>query len=105
MSRFVGNPGHDIALGLLYFLPSECINVTDYGSLPNELAQVVELYRDDLPHSVMFSTEYSMWIRKWKQSTSELPNKLVDTLQACSALQFPTLRLMYGSFDSPNHFL
>ena len=26
-SRFVGNPAHDIALGLLYLLPSECINV------------------------------------------------------------------------------
>ena len=93
-SRFVGNRGSDIALGLLYLLPSECINVVDDGSLPTELAQVVELYSDDLPHSVMLSTEYSVWIRKWKQSESELPNKLVDTLQACSALQFPNLHIL-----------
>ena len=37
-----------------------------------------------------------MWIRKWKQyqSSSELPGKLVDALQACSELQFPNLHTL-----------
>ena len=91
-SRFVDNPAHNIVLGLLYLLPSECINE---DSVPKELAQAVELYKDDLPHSVMLSTEYSAWIKKWKQSNkSDLPNKLVDSLHACSDLQFPNLHVL-----------
>ena len=68
-SRFVDNPAHDIVLGLLYLLPSECINE---DSLLKGLVQAVELYKDDLPHSVMLSTEYSAWIRKWKQISQTL---------------------------------
>ena len=61
----------------------------------HHLNLAVEIYRDDLPHSVMLSTEYGMWIRKWKQhNRSEIPNKLVDALQACSALQFPNLHVL-----------
>ena len=94
-SRFVDNPAHDIALGLLYLLPSECINVKQEDSLPKELAQAAEVYKDDLPHSMMLSTEYSTWIRKWKQQNkSEFPNRLVDALQACSALHFPNLHVL-----------
>ena len=71
------------------------MNVKDHNSLPKELAQAVKFYNNDLPHSVMLPTEYGIWVRKWKQqSRSELPNKLVDTLQACSAIQFPNLHVL-----------
>ena len=70
--RFENNP---IALGLLYLLPSE-------ASLPVELAQAAEFFKDDLPHSVMLTTEYGMWIRKWKEHDThvDVPSKLVDAL-------------------------
>ena len=58
--RFVDNPAHSIACGLLYLLPSECVHVECDGILPIELAQVADLYKEDLPHSVMLSTEYNM---------------------------------------------
>ncbi len=38
-----------------------------------------------------------MWVNKWKQQTTsgnELPNKLVDVLDACSSLQFPNLSVL-----------
>ena len=95
-SRFVGNPAHEIALGLLHLLPSECTQFKDEDSLPKELAQAVEIYKDDdCPRSVMLSTEYGMWIREWKQhNRSELPNRVVDALQACSVIQFPNLHVL-----------
>ena len=97
---------HDIALGLLYLLPSECIQLKDEDSLPKELAQAVEFYKDDLPLSVMLSTEYGMWIRRWKQQNmSELPHKLVDALQACSAIVSQLACLAPNSFDSSDHFM
>ena len=33
----------------------------------DRITGAVEIYKDDGPHSVMLSTEYGMWIRKWKQ--------------------------------------
>ena len=53
-----------IALHLLYLLPSECVHVDSDGILPTELAQAANLYKEDLPHCAMLSTEYSMWIVK-----------------------------------------
>ena len=80
--RFVENPAYSIALGLLYLLPTECVRIEIYDNLPTEFAQAANLYKDDMPHSIMLSTEYSMWVRKWKQHvddvpTSNIPNKLV----------------------------
>ena len=51
----------------------------------------------------MLSTEYGVWIRKWKQQNrSELPNKLMEALQACSAIQFPNLYvLLRGALTLP----
>ena len=95
--RFVNNPAHSIALGLLYLLLSECVRVESDCILPTELAQAADLYKDDLPHSVMLSTEYNMWVAKWKQQhaiSAEIPNKLVDALQSCSDLQFPNLHVL-----------
>ena len=65
--RFVDNPAHSVALGLLYLLPSECVCVDNDGILPTELAQVADMYKEDLPHPVMLCTEYNMWVMKWKQ--------------------------------------
>ena len=95
--RFVDNPAHSIALGLLYLLPSKCVHVESDGILPTELAQASVLYKDDLPHSVMLSTEYNMWVTKWKQqhaASADIPNKLVDALHSCSELQFPNLHVL-----------
>ena len=60
------------------------------------LAGAVDLYKDDLPHPVMVPTEYRMWIRKWKdhEERYEIPGKLVDALEACSAVQFPNLHVL-----------
>ena len=92
--RFVDNPAHSIALGLLHLLPSECVRVESDGILPTELAQAADLYKEDLPHSVMLSTEYNMWVTKWKQqqaASTEIPNKLVDALHS---IQFPNLHVL-----------
>ena len=95
--RFVDNPAHSIARGLLCLLPSECIRLESGGTLPTELAQAADLYTDDLPHSVMLPTEYNMWVTKWNQqhaASADIPNKLVDALHSCSAIQFPNLHVL-----------
>ena len=56
--RFVNNPAHSNALGLLYLLPRKCVRVESDGILPTELAP--DLYQEDIPHSVMLSTEYNV---------------------------------------------
>ena len=95
--RFVNNPSHSIALGLLRLLLSECIQAESDCTLPTELAQAADLYTVDLPHPLMLSTEYSMWVTKWKlqhAAKADVPNKLVDALHSCSSLQFPNLHVM-----------
>ena len=75
---------------MVYTVESDCI-------LPTELAQAADLYKEDLPHSVMLSTEYNMWVTKWKQqhaANADIPNKLVDALHSCSELQFPNLHVL-----------
>ena len=91
--RFLNNPSHRIALGLLYLLPNECASLEDGDSIPSELAEAVDLYGDDMPHAVMFPTEYGLWVCKWKahQSESTLPNKLIDVFQVCSDFQYPNI--------------
>ena len=64
--RFVNNPAHKIALGLLYLLPSKCASLGGEQGLPTELDEAVDYYKDDLPHAVVFPTEYSLWVRMWK---------------------------------------
>lgn len=65
--RFVNNPAHSIALGLLCLIPSECVGVQSDSILPIELAQAADLYEEDLLHSVMLSTEYNMCIGGGRQ--------------------------------------
>ena len=89
--HFVDNPAHSIALGLL---PCECVRVESGDILPSELAQAADLYKEDLPHSAMLSTEYNMWVMRWKQqqaAKANIPNTLVDALRSCSELQFRNL--------------
>ena len=95
-NRSSNNQSYRIALGLLHLLPNECVNVEDGDSFPPELTEAVDFYRDDIPHTVMFPTKYSLWVRKWKsqQSSSMLPNKLVDVFQACSNLQYPNVHAL-----------
>ena len=90
-NRFTDNPAHKITLGLLKLLPQNCINQDIDDELPEDLTEVAEYYSDDLPLPLGFPTEYEMWVKKWKQhdSGSEMPNKLVHVLDACSPMQFP----------------
>ena len=46
------------------------------------LLQAVDFYQNDIPHALMFPTEYRMWVRMWKQKQcgDELPRKLIEGL-------------------------
>ena len=61
--RFIETPPHGI--GLLHLLPSACREASD-ANIPAVLCEAVAFYSEDLPHPVIFSTEYRMWVRKWK---------------------------------------
>lgn len=99
LERFGNNPAKDVTLGLLCLLPRECICFEDGVDLPDKLAETAKMYSDDMPHSQMLPTEYSMWIRKWKQrlrdtSLDDLPRNLVDVFQSCNCLQFPNIHIL-----------
>ena len=93
-SRFIENPSHNIVLGLLKLLPSDCVKSVDNTSLPNDLAHTVQFYEAYLPHPVMLETEFNAWKTKWRHSAEDPPNKLVDALKSCSSLQFPNLHTL-----------
>lgn len=57
--RFVNNPAHKHALGLLNLLPSECVKLSD-----NAVAEAVSTYDIDLPNPSMLLIEYTDWVRK-----------------------------------------
>ena len=67
--RFLDSPL--CGLGLLHLLPSECISAAEVSGnhedivIPQSLVEAVQFYENDLPHPVMFSTEYHIWVRKW----------------------------------------
>ncbi len=45
----------------------------------------------------MLSTEYNMWVTKWKGqhvASADIPKTLVDALHSCSAIQFPNLHVL-----------
>ena len=92
--RFMEDPIHGI--GLLHLLPAELCKLEVEDDVPAELALAVDFYESDLPHSVMFTMEYRMCMRKWKQSDSstEVPKMLVDVLQGCYATAFPNIRVL-----------
>ena len=85
------------ASGLLYLLPSESASSKSEDSVPKELTQAVDFYKGDLPHQRMFSVEYRMWVRKWKQCSSsqgEVPRKMVDAFQQCDETEFPNISVL-----------
>ena len=77
-------------VGLLYLLPSECSNLTLVDGIPSDLTYAVKFYNNDLPNSILFPTEYRMWMMKWKQQGSR-PKKVVDALEACDSTSFPNI--------------
>ena len=46
-------------------------------------------------HRQIFLVEYRMWVRKWKHcslgSSTEVPTRIVDTLQQCDETEFPNI--------------
>ena len=73
-------------LGFLNLLPSECISAAKVSDsednedivIPQSLVEAVKFYENNFPHPVMFSTEYHMWVRKWREESNEVPKKLID---------------------------
>ena len=93
--RFVNNPSHSVTIGLFHLLPSECLKVSDDTMVPDELAEAVELFKGDLPHAVMFRTEYDSWVRQWQESSSTtVPDTLVTALTECNVLTYPNLNAL-----------
>ena len=91
----MNNPPHHIILGLLHLLPSECIKLGDDVMVPRDLADAVDQFKDDLPHAVMFNSEYDSWVKQWKQcSSAPIPHSLRDALKECSGLVYPNLRAL-----------
>ncbi len=90
--RFLDSSPHGI--GLLHLLPSQCCSSENEDEIPQVLSQAVDFYKGDMPHSVMFPTEYHMWVKRWKQDGSEVPKKMVDALQACDGAMFPNIRVL-----------
>ena len=78
--RFVNNPSQDIAIGLLYLVPSECVQL-DESDIPEELTKAVELFGGNLSHAVIFRIEYNSWVREWKECSTSAPVSLADTLK------------------------
>ena len=84
--RFVNNPSRNITIGLLHLLPSECIKLGDDVLVPEDLAKAVDLFKDDLPHAVIFNTEYD--------SSAAVPDTLIGALKECSLLAYPNVNAL-----------
>ena len=96
LERFVNNPSHSITIGLPHLLPSECIKLGNDVVVPEDLAKAVDLFKGDLPHAVMFNTEYNSWVCQWKELSSSIvvPDTLVGVLKECSILSYPNLNAL-----------
>jgi len=88
----MNNHSTDIVTGLLYLIPSECIQLNG-NDMPQQLKHAVQLFSDDLPHPVMFSVEYNSWVREWKHSTT-VPQTLTESLVKCSSISYPNLKVL-----------
>ena len=51
--------------------------------VPDKLAKASIVFKGDLPHAVMFNTEYDSWVRQWKGSSSAvIADTLIDALRS-----------------------
>ena len=89
--RFINNPSHDDAVGLLHLLPSHCASLASDEGVPEDLAKAVDHYKEDLPSAAMFSTEYFLWVRQWKNEEAEVPATLSAALKECTELAYPNI--------------
>ena len=52
---------------------------------------MIDLFKSDLPHAVMLTTENPSWVREWKGCSTTVPDTLVGALQECSSFSYPNL--------------
>ena len=88
------NNSNVIVMGLLYLVPSECVRLDDQSDIPQQLTDAVQLFSDDLPHSVMFSVEYNSWVRDWKACSTAVPQTLTEALEKCCSISYPNLKVL-----------
>ena len=63
--------------------------------VPKDLAKAVDIFKDDLPHAVMFNMEYDSWVRKWKECSSAIvPDNLIGALKECSVVAYPNVNAL-----------
>ena len=67
-------------LGLLHLLPNQCQSTVYEVKIPDDLLKAVDFYNSDLPHPVLFPSEYRNWVRKLKRQYTNLPNNLVGAV-------------------------
>ena len=82
--HFVNNPAHSTTNGLMHLILQKCVAS---GGVPSkELAEAVEYYSGDPPHSRVFSIEYEVWTRKWQciDDPKKLPSCLFEVYSDCS---------------------
>ena len=91
--RFLNN-SNEVAIGLLHLVPSECVQLDMQNEIPQQLTDAVQMFSDDLPHSVMFSIEYNSWVREWKSCSTSVPQTLTEALEKCSTISYPNLKVL-----------
>ena len=92
--RFLNNPSHGVAVGLLHLLPSACIDLAKDVTVRKDLVAAVDQFINDLPSPVMFTTEYGLWVRQRKGWSGDVPRTLMGTLREFSALAYPNLHVL-----------
>ena len=78
----------------------------DDVGVPEDLIKAVDLFEDDLPHAVMFTREYGLWVRKWKENSTShsVPDTLLGALQECSPLSYPNVSaLLHIALDHAHY--
>ena len=78
-------------------LPSHiCDAVTEVSNfnVPQALSSAVKFYQHNLPFYALFSTEYGMWVRKWKMHNSEIPHKMINAFTVCDKTSYPNIHLL-----------
>ena len=82
-----------------HLLPGECVGMSTDQLIPSGLATAVDYYKDDLPHYVMFTTEYHQWVQQWEEESVAAPKTLV--VQSFGLSQ-PTCFVVSGRYPAYN---